>query len=63
MAAAVAPAAAQSVATATATAAAGSEADEPAKGSQAYGGLVDDDVMLLFEKLQLELMLGGAEVA
>ncbi|WIA13413.1 hypothetical protein OEZ85_006993 [Tetradesmus obliquus] len=57
-------AAAQRAATATATAGAGSDADEVvAKGMEAYGGLVDDDVMLLFEKLQLELMLGGADVA
>jgi hypothetical protein len=53
------------VATATATAdtAAAATAAESAKSSEAYGGLVDDDVMLLFEKLQLELMLGGADVA
>jgi hypothetical protein len=53
----------QSVVTATATAGASTAADEDAKSSRVYGELVDDDVMLLFEKLQLELMLGGADVA
>eukprot|EP00882_Tetradesmus_deserticola_P011815 GHRQ01012506.1.p1 GENE.GHRQ01012506.1~~GHRQ01012506.1.p1 ORF type:complete len:401 (+),score=198.88 GHRQ01012506.1:357-1559(+) len=49
--------------TAAATAASLAEAAEAATSSTAYGELVDDDVMLLFEKLQLELMLSGAEVA